>query len=197
MRKRKVERNSVSLEQYGTSLDTESLYTWDDQGVNPMTHLIMEEIRISCLQGVLLCLDRDHRITFLLFEIFDITGKQGAQILGISPQTFRKRISRARSRMKAFFFKNCALINPANPCKCERYAAPELERGVTKDELVFTNHSCRAKSDQNILNRLRELKELNKINELYRSYTGHRTPESCTDFIKGIINSNRFDLIRC
>lgn len=196
VRKRKAEHAAVSFEEYEAALDTESSYVWNDSHSEALENLIMEEVRISCLQGVLLCLDRDHRLTFLLSEIFDITGKQGAEILEISAEAFRKRLSRARFRMKDFFLNNCSLVNPGNPCQCERYAAQELENRRKTDDLVFANHPCRAKHDDNTLNRLKELNELNRVNALYWSYPEFSAPESNTAFIKDLIKSDKFELMR-
>ena len=103
---------------------------------------------ISCLQGLLLCLDREHRLAFLLVEVFDVSSEQGAAILEITPTAFRKRLSRARERIQDFLMRNCALINPDNPCTCERYVISQhyMERVEEKD-LVFAKHPCRVKQE--------------------------------------------------
>ena len=55
---------------------------------------------ISCLQGLLLCLDSEHRLVYVLGEIFEVSSGQGAEILDITPAAFRKRLSRARARIQ-------------------------------------------------------------------------------------------------
>jgi len=79
---------------------------------------------------MLLCLDRPYRITYILGEVFDVTSRQGAYILDISPAAYRKRLSRARERIQTFMLKNCGLVNPDNPCHCDRVAPQAVRTGV-------------------------------------------------------------------
>lgn len=64
MRKRRAELRAVSFEEYGESCDLKSAEDWRESQSEPLQDLYVEEIRISCLQGLLLCLDREHRLVF-------------------------------------------------------------------------------------------------------------------------------------
>jgi RNA polymerase sigma factor (sigma-70 family) len=64
--------------------------------------LLVEETKISYAQGILSCLNRSHRLAYILGEIFEVTGEEGGYILEITPLAFRKRLSRARIRIRAF-----------------------------------------------------------------------------------------------
>ena len=48
--------------------------------------LLIEEVKIGCTLGMLQCLDRPHRLTYLLGEILDLSGPQAAEALGISTE---------------------------------------------------------------------------------------------------------------
>ncbi|MGC8494893.1 MAG: RNA polymerase sigma factor [Syntrophobacteraceae bacterium] len=65
-RKRKQENQACSFEEYEEALDLETAATWQGSNSDALQNLIVEEIRISCLQGLLLCLDREHRLAYLL-----------------------------------------------------------------------------------------------------------------------------------
>ena len=43
----------------------------------------------------LVCLDRPHRLAFILGEIVELDHHEGALALGIKAAAFRKRVSRA------------------------------------------------------------------------------------------------------
>jgi hypothetical protein len=45
---------------------------------------------------MLLCLDREQRLVYVLGEIFDVTDVVGAEILEITPENFRQRLARTR-----------------------------------------------------------------------------------------------------
>lgn len=191
-RKKEAERGAVSFEGYAVALDTTSSYEWDEGNTDPFRNLIEDEIRIGCLQGLLLCLDRDYRVAFLLSEVFHLNSVQGSEILGIKPEAFRKRLSRARSRMSDFLLKNCSLVHPDNPCKCARYADMEIRGGRRSDELVFMGKPCRAKFDRTVLNRLSALKKLNRAREVFNTYPEFAAPEALLDNIRDLMCSDSF-----
>jgi RNA polymerase sigma factor (sigma-70 family) len=43
--------------------------------------LIEEEVRLSCLQGMLLCLSREIRLAFILGVVFEVTSIEGSRML--------------------------------------------------------------------------------------------------------------------
>jgi DNA-directed RNA polymerase specialized sigma24 family protein len=91
--------------------------------------LLLHEIRIGCTLGMLLCLDRPHRLAFILGEILELNHQETANALEIDAATFRKRVSRARNDLIAFSRAKCGLTNPENPCRCRRRVEYALNNG--------------------------------------------------------------------
>ena len=54
------------------------------------------EMRSACTQALLQALDREHRLAFVLGAVIEVSSTEGAYIQEISPEAFRKRLSRAR-----------------------------------------------------------------------------------------------------
>ncbi|MFH0786754.1 MAG: RNA polymerase sigma factor [Pseudomonadota bacterium] len=196
IRKRRAELEAVSFEEYEKSLELDISIDWQESHSSALQNIFLEEIRISCLQGLLLCLDREHRLAYLLVDVFDVSGEQGAAILGITPAAFRKRLSRARGGIQAFLMKNCALMNPDNPCTCERYLISQhyMERVEEKD-LVFAKHPCRVRQEGGTLNRIKEMDELTQIATLYKRYPDFRAPSTLIENIRNLVQSNKYDLL--
>jgi RNA polymerase sigma factor (sigma-70 family) len=196
MRKRRAELRAVSFEEYEASVDSKSAEDWRELESEPLQNLYVEEIKISCLQGLLLCLDREHRLAYLLTDIFDVDGEQGAAILEITPTAFRKRLSRARERIQDFLTKHCALINPDNPCKCEHQVASQLDTGRFDDQhMIFAKHPCRLKDEENTLNHIREMDELNQIAALFKRYPDFRAPAVFIENLRGLVRSKKYQLL--
>ncbi len=196
MRKRRAEREAMSFEEYEKSLDLRSAVDWQESQSETLQHLFVEEIRISCLQGVLLCLDREHRLAFLLVDVFDVSSEQGATILEITPAAFRKRLSRARGRIQDFLTKNCALINPDNPCHCERHVISQLDTDRFDDQhMVFAKHPCRIKDKEDALNHIREMDELRQIAVLYKRYPDFRAPAVFIENLRDLVHSKKYELL--
>jgi RNA polymerase sigma factor (sigma-70 family) len=83
-------------------------------------NLLVQEIKIGCTNGMLQCLDKDQRVTYILGDILNFTSIEGAAILDISPESFRKRLSRAREQLFAFMNTNCGIAQPGNGCRCKK-----------------------------------------------------------------------------
>ena len=55
----------------------------------------VNEVKLACAAGMLICLDRAHRLAYILGEVLELPGEDAAALLEISPVGFRKRLSRA------------------------------------------------------------------------------------------------------
>lgn len=77
-------------------------------------------VAIGCTQGMLLALDRDQRLAFLLDVVFGLASEQAGEVIGITAAAFRKRLSRARERLADFTQNTCGLIDADRPCRCDR-----------------------------------------------------------------------------
>jgi hypothetical protein len=51
---------------------------------------IVEEIKIACTQAMLLCLDREHRLAYVLCDVFELDGAVAPDVLDIEPAAYRK-----------------------------------------------------------------------------------------------------------
>ena len=83
---------------------------------------------------MLLCLDRDQRIALLLGAILGLEAAAAADLLGLKPDAFRQRLSRARADLARFMDGQCGLVNPANPCRCPKKTRAFLRVGVVDPE---------------------------------------------------------------
>ena len=146
-------------------------------------------------EGLLLCLDREHRLAFLLVDVFDVSSEQGAAILEITATAFRKRLSRARDRMQAFLERNCALTNTDNPCTCERYGFLSILERVEEKDMVFARHPCRPKQEGGVTHRIKEMDELTRIAALYKRYPDFQAPALLIENIRGLVRSNKYELL--
>ena len=195
LRRRQPELEAVSFEEYEKSLALDSPVDWQESRSSALQRIYVEEIMISCLQGLLLCLDREHRLTFLLVEVFDVSSEQGAAILEITPTAFRKRLSRARERMQDFLTRNCTLIDPDNPCTCERYLISQHYRErVAEKDLIFAKHPCRFRQEKGITHRIKEMDELTRIAALYKQYPDFQAPSTLIENIRNLVQSNKYEL---
>jgi RNA polymerase sigma factor (sigma-70 family) len=102
------------------------------------TALMVEEAKIGCTSAMLLCLDREQRLVYILGEIFGVTDVVGAELLDVSRDNFRQKLSRARRDLHTFMQGKCGLVNAANPCRCSKKTASFIKQGyLDPQHLLF------------------------------------------------------------
>lgn len=99
--------------------------------------LLIEEVKIGCTFGMLQCLDREHRLAYILGEIMELSGPESAEILEISPELFRKRLQLARTLILNFTQSYCGLASDTAPCRCNRQIPSLLSVGR------ISGHACK------------------------------------------------------
>ncbi|QMW04923.1 RNA polymerase sigma factor [Spirosoma foliorum] len=128
-KKRKSELEIVDFETYFNSIDKMPNQELSNQEQTDLTDSI-EELRISCTAGMLLCLDREQRMIYILGELFTIDHNLGSEILGISAGNFRIRLMRARQDLYNWMNERCGLVNKSNPCRCSKKTKAYIEAGL-------------------------------------------------------------------
>jgi len=81
------------------------------QRPDPEEQALAREVRLRCTQAMLLSLDRELRIAYVLGDIFNLSGEEAAEVLEIDPATYRKRLSRARVRLHDFLRGWCGVFD--------------------------------------------------------------------------------------
>jgi RNA polymerase sigma factor (sigma-70 family) len=86
----------------------------------PEDKLEARQIALGCTQNMLMALSREQRLIYVLDTVFGLPSKEAAGVLGISPEAFRQRLGRTRTRLEAFTGNTCGLVNPDAACHCDK-----------------------------------------------------------------------------
>jgi RNA polymerase sigma factor (sigma-70 family) len=187
LRRQRMERPTMSFEVFGEDLARG--LSDDPSPVAPdVDHrLLLEEVKIGCTLAMLLCLDRDHRIAYVLGEILELDHQEAAEVLEITPAAFRKRLSRARAGVNAFMAARCGLVNRSNACRCRRRVATAVRLGrVDPARLLFASSLGQAKRFPRVVARIRRLEATRRAAALYRS---HPDPKPSGSFVSWLRNA--------
>ena len=137
MRRSRPEHVVTGFECYSDYLEkAPDTDVFTERGNSPEAQLLVAEARTSCVMGMLLCLDRQQRIVFLLGEVLETSDTIAAELLGISKDNFRQRLSRAREQLSQFMSGRCGLVNPANPCRCARKTSAFIRDGIVDPKQI-------------------------------------------------------------
>src|SRR5713226_2523306 len=131
VKKSTVERLHLTFDQFAGDL-AEGLSA--EGPMDAERSLLVEEVKIGCTLGMLQCLDRPHRITYVLGEILDMPGPEAAEALEITPDMFRKRLQHARVAILKFTRAYCGLVSDTAACACNRRVPAALRAGRVRAE---------------------------------------------------------------
>jgi len=139
MKRRRADAVGWTFTRYADSLDgTPDMDLPDPRSVPADVQLLVDEARIGCTSGMLLCLDREQRLVYILGEIFGVTDVVGAELLETSRANFRQKLARARRDLHNFLQDKCGLVNEANPCRCAKKTQGFMKAGyVDPQKLLF------------------------------------------------------------
>ena len=126
VKKSPVERLHLTFDTFADDL-AEGLST--DGPMDAERSLLVEEVKIGCTFGMLQCLDRPHRLAYVLGEILDMPGPEAADALEITADVFRKRLQHARAAILSFTRSYCGLASDTATCACNRRVPAALRVG--------------------------------------------------------------------
>ncbi|TMM28860.1 RNA polymerase sigma factor [Polaribacter aestuariivivens] len=106
---------------------------------------LSKEMQIQCMSGMIMCLNREQRLIFILGTSFGIDHTLGADIFGVSTQNFRIKLHRARKDLFNYMNNKCGLVNKENPCRCPKKAKALKEMGVLDEEKMLFNIKTKMK----------------------------------------------------
>lgn len=198
VRKSRIEREELSFSAFGEQLaiglsDPPAPRAWESDQA-----LLEEEVKIGCTQGMLLCLDRDHRVAYILGDVFDLSGEDAAAVLDITPATYRKRLSRARDRLRTFMRAYCGLIAVDTACRCHRRIAHAVETGRVRPEaLLFADKGePRDWPRLSLAAHVQEMEDLHRVAAIYKGHPEYAPPDRILAEIRRTLDDGTVTLLR-
>jgi hypothetical protein len=153
--------------------------------------ILETEVKLGCTTAMLLCLDREHRLAFVLGTVFDLAGADAAGICGVEPATYRKRLSRARERIRIFMSGACGLVNPEATCRCARRVRPALATGrVDPRRLLFAPAAAIS-----LRPAVEQMERLHATAEIFRCHPRYTTPDRVVEAVQAALASGRYPLL--
>jgi RNA polymerase sigma factor (sigma-70 family) len=165
--------------------------------------LLADEVRLSCTQAMLQCLDAPERLAYVFGDVLRLPGRDAAWALGVSDAAYRKRLQRARAAVRAFTAGRCGLLHAEAPCRCDRRITRGLATGrLRHDRQPLARHpvapaegrgadvsaaDVRAAGD--------ELRELGSVGALMRSHPAYAAPGAVTEAVVRIVRSGRYRVL--
>ncbi len=177
----------LTFDEFKTDLESD-LETSDDLQSSPEYSLLLNEVRMMCTMAMLLCLDRKHRLAYILGDIFELDHNEASQCLSLSRENYRKQLSRARSKVITFTTASCGLISASARCSCAKKLKGALRRKRVDPNAIFIAD----KSDQTFVQVQQKISEMSqdlKLTSLQTSIPSLKSPENFVNIVRDLMES--------
>jgi RNA polymerase sigma factor (sigma-70 family) len=186
-RKRQIESSVRGAETFAAFIDR-GLAERDFTAEEAEYRLLCAEVRISCTYGMLLCLSRPLRASYILGDAMALPDTEAAEIVGISRAAHRQRLARARRTMRTIIADRCGLVDASNPCRCGRQIESALAAGIMdREHLPLATHprTDGAPIETGTIERAAEQLDLAlAMSEVYRSDPRFAAPRELWERVK-------------
>lgn len=181
--KSRVERLALDFERFGEDL----LQGLADPGGDAAE---AQEVKLGCSLAMLTCLDREHRVAYILGDVFDLPARVAASIIDVGEDTYRQRLSRSRRQLEAFTRSYCGVVEARAPCRCDRRVTRAIELGrVQRDNLELVRHP------RKLAAHVEQMESLHGAARLMRSHPDYAAPGKIADEVKRLLASGTLGVL--
>lgn len=185
-------RFPLSFEFYGDDIQNAGTEDVPDLTQNVEQAILAEELKLSCTNVMLQYLDTESRCIFILGTMFRVDSRIAGDILGITPEAYRKRLSRVRKKMADFLTEYCGEYGTGK-CHCaDRVNYAIQSRRINPAQLYYQT----AVPVQIMLDVKEAMEEIDDLSQEFSFCRTWQTPENLKQFIKEFLNGTSFSVVR-
>ena len=184
----------LSFEYYGDDIENGKIKDVPDLTQNVEKDILAEELKMSCTNVMLQCLDTESRCIFILGTMFKIDSRIAGDILGISPEAYRKRLSRIRKKMADFLSQYCGEYGSGR-CRCKdrvNYAIQSRRLDPMRLDYM-TAAEIQIKTMIDVKSAMEDIDDLSQDFSFCKPY---RSPERTKRLIQEFLNSTQLSIIK-
>ena len=117
-RKHMFAKYPLNFAYYGEDIENAKIQDVPDLTQNVEKDILAEELKQSCTNVMLQCLDVESRCIFILGTMFRLDSRIAAEVLEMTPEAYRQRLSRVRKKMAEFLGQYCGAYG-SGKCNCK------------------------------------------------------------------------------
>ena len=187
-------RYPLSFEYYGDDIENGKIQDVPDLTQNVEKDVLAEELKMSCTNVMLQCLDSESRCIFILGTMFKIDSRIAGDILEMTPEAFRQRLSRIRRKMADFLGQYCGEYGNGR-CKCkDRVNYAIQSHRINPLQLDYT--AATEISIQTMLDVKNAMEDIDDLSQDFSFCKPYQSPERTKHLIQEFLDSTQFSIIQ-
>lgn len=162
------------------------------QGVDEK--LLAEELKQSCTNVMLQCLDSESRCIYVLGMMFKADSKVCGEILEITPEAYRQRLSRIRKKVAEFLGEYCGL-SKTGKCSCQKRVGYAVQtHRLNPQNLEYSSLNRLDSTDT--LGFTQAMEEMDELSLVFADLPKYSSPEDTKAFLEKLLNSSSMNIIK-
>jgi RNA polymerase sigma factor (sigma-70 family) len=187
-------QHPLSFEFYQEDINAGFIPNTSDLTQDVDTEILAEELKQSCTNVMLQCLDPESRCIYVLGVMFKADSKICGEILGMTAETYRQRLSRIRKKVAAFLGEYCGLTKTGK-CNCQKRVGYAVQTNRLNPKNL--EYSQMKKIDQeSSLEFTKAMEDMDDMTFVFADLPKYQSPDRVKDFFKNLLNSRSMDIIK-
>lgn len=187
-------RFAPSFEYYGDDIENGKIQDVPDLTQNVEKAILAEELKMSCTNVMLQCLDVESRCIFILGTMFKIDSRIAGDILDMTPEAYRQKLSRIRKKMADFLGQYCGEYGGGR-CKCKdrvNYAIQNHRiNPLQLDYMTATEISV-----ETMLDVKNAMEDIDGLSQNFSFCKPYQSPERTKQLIQEFLDSTQLSIIQ-
>lgn len=193
-RKHMFAHHPLSFEYYGDDIENGKLQDVPDLTQNVEKDLLSEELKLSCTNVMLQCLDTESRCIFILGTMFRLDSSIAGELLGMTPEAYRKRLSRIRKKMADFLEQYCGAYGSGR-CKCkDRVNYAIQNHRINPQQMDFA--TAAEISMDTMLDVKHAMEDIDDLSQDFSFCKPYESPERTKHLIREFLDSTQLSLVQ-
>lgn len=180
----------LSFAFYGDDIKNADISNVPDLTQNVEQSVLAEELKLSCTNVMLQCLDAESRCIFILGTMFKVDSRIAGDILGMTPEAYRQRLSRVRKKVADFLKEYCGEYGSGTCCCADRVNYAIQNHRINPAQLDFTTAV-----PKEILAFKEAMEEIDGLSQEFSFCKTYQTPQSLKRFIEEFLNGAAFSVV--
>lgn len=156
--------------------------------------ILAEELKASCTNVMLQCLDPQSRCIYVLGVMFRADSKVCGEILGMRAEVYRQKLSRCRKTMAAFLGAYCGLSKTGG-CNCRKRVGYAIQtHRLDPQDLAYS--ALQKLPGTATLGFTQTMEELDELSLIFAKLPRYRTPQNTKAFLTRLLASDRMSVLQ-
>lgn len=184
---------TLSFDYYAHDIEHPQVREIPDMSQNIEKNLLADELKMSCTNVMLQCLDSESRCIFILGTMFQIDSRIAGEIFQISPEAYRQKLSRTRKKVAEFLKKYCGEYGDGH-CHCmNRTDYAILTQRLYPQNLEYT---AMLESSQTLIDFKNAMEEIDTFSEQFKFLKLYQSSQKTKQFVQQLLKSTQISTIQ-